>query len=328
MLHIDAVLDQGNPQRMNFRQLDLNLLRVLVAVQATGSVTEAGKQLALSQPAASHALARLRQLLGDELFVRSPRGLQPTRLAERLAPEVAALLRALESTLSVSDEFHPAVSEASWRLSLSDLGEMMFLPALARAMRELAPLCHLSNNSVPAAEVSAALESREVDLAIGILHPRHRDIRTELLFEEHYVAISAADWRPGRGRASAALSAAQLAGSALAVAAPMATFHGGVETMLRQMRLQHRVVVRARHFGALPDLVASTDLIAIVPLMFARAIDPRYGLRTWELPGRGPAYEVRMVWHRSTASDPRQHWLRDVVRQQLQRVSTQPHASQ
>jgi DNA-binding transcriptional LysR family regulator len=304
---------------MNFRQLDLNLLRVLVAVNATRSVTDAGKQLALSQPATSHALARLRELLGDELFVRSPKGLQPTRLTERLAPEVAAMLRGLESALTAPDTFDPALADAHWRLSLSDLGELLFLPALARALRDLAPRCRLSNNSVAADAVSVALESREVDLAIGILHPKQRDIRTESLFEEHYVALSAAAWRPQAGRAGRTLSAAQLAGSALAVAAPTATFHGGVDKMLRQMRVEQRVVVRARHFGALPDLVAGTDLLAIVPLMFARAIDPRSCLRTWELPGHGPRYEVRMVWHRSTESDPRQQWLRQVVRQQLRR---------
>lgn len=304
---------------MNFRQLDLNLLRVLVAVYATRSVTEAGKQLALSQPATSHALARLRDLLEDELFVRSPNGLQPTRLAERLAPEVAAMLRRLESTLSAPETFDPATADVHWRLSLSDLGEMMFLPALAGAMRELAPQCHLSNSSVPADEVSAALEGREVDLAIGILQPKHRDIRSEVLFKEHYVAISAASWRLSGARGGDTLSAAQLARTALAVAAPTATFHGSVERMLRQMRLEHRVVVRARHFGALPDLVARTDLMAIVPLMFARAIDPSHGLRTWELPGRGPEYEVRMVWHRSTQLDQRQQWLREVVRGKLRR---------
>ena len=115
----------------NFRQLDLNLLRVLCAVYRTGSVTEAGRQLALSQPATSNALARLRSHFGDELFVRSPRGLHPTRLAQRIAPELIAQLRALEATVTASDTFEAPSSHEHWRLSMSDLGEMMFLPALA-----------------------------------------------------------------------------------------------------------------------------------------------------------------------------------------------------
>ena len=82
---------------MNFRQLDLNLLRVLCAVYRLGSVTEAARQLALSQPATSNALARLRTFFDDELFVRSPRGLHPTRRAQRIVPAVMAQLQALES---------------------------------------------------------------------------------------------------------------------------------------------------------------------------------------------------------------------------------------
>lgn len=305
--------------QLNFRQLDLNLLRVLAAVHACGSVTEAARQLSLSQPATSHALARLRSLLGDELFVRSPGGLQPTPTARRLAPAVSAHLRKLETLLSVPDGFDPATAPVQWRLSLSDLGEMLFLPPLAGVLRLESPRSQLVNASVPLAEIRLALESRSVDLAIGILQPRHRDVRTEVLFQEHYVAISAPLWRPAVGRAGEALTAAQLASTALAVASPTATFHGSVEQMLKRMRLDPSVVVRARHFGALPELVARTDLMAIVPLMYARAAHQRHGVRLWELPGRRLPYEVRMVWQRSTDDDPRQAWLRERVRRLLQR---------
>src|SRR5690606_13338062 len=104
---------------MNFRQLDLNLLRVLAAIHRTGSVTAAGKALSLSQPATSNALARLRDYFQDDLFVRSPGGLQATRLCERLAPEVQAQLQLLEAAVTVRDQFDPAHSDMRWRLSLS-----------------------------------------------------------------------------------------------------------------------------------------------------------------------------------------------------------------
>ena len=181
---------------MNFRQLDLNLLRVLAAIHRTGSVTAAGKALALSQPATSNALARLRGYFDDELFVRTPSGLKPTRLCEKLAPAVAAQLLALETLVTGHEDFVAASSAMHWRLSLSDLGEMLFLPELAGALRNQAPGARLSNVSVAASDVAVALEARDIDLAIGILQPRHRGIRTELLFREHYVAIAAPQWRP------------------------------------------------------------------------------------------------------------------------------------
>lgn len=297
--------------RMNFRQLDLNLLRVLEAIHRTGSVTAAARSLSLTQSATSNALARLRRFFDDDLYVRSPAGLQPTRLAEQLAPAVTAQLRALEGlVLGLGEIFDPATSTTGWRMSLSDLGEMLFLPRLTRALRAEARNAHIANVSVAVGDVATALETREIDCAVGILQPRHRGVRAEFLFREQYVAISAPDWRPG-GRTGASLSAAQLAQAALVVASPTATFHDSVEQMLTQLELSHRVVLRARHFGALPDIVTGSDLVAIVPAMYARLLT-QHRVRVWKLP-YAPRYEVSLAWHASTARDPAQQWLRALV---------------
>lgn len=304
---------------MNFRQLDLNLLRVLAALYRHRSVTEAGRALSLSQPAASNALARLRQFFGDELFVRTPAGLQPTRLCERMAPAVAGQLQALETMMSGHEAFEPQDSDMHWRLSLSDLGEMMFLPSLAGALRAQAPRAQLSNISVAASDVAAALEARDIDCAVGILQPRQRDIRTQVLFREQYVAITAPQWLPSSGRAGRKLTAAQLADASLVVASPTATFHSSVEQMLVRQKLDHRIVLRARHFGALPELALTTDLLAIVPDMYARNLRRHFDFRLWELP-QAPFYEVRLVWHASTSNDPAHRWMRALIHQLFART--------
>lgn len=302
---------------MNFRQLDLNLLRVLCAIHRTGSVTEAGHQLALSQSATSNALARLRHGLGDALFVRSPAGLHPTRLTQRIAPLVEAHLRELESALCSDARFDPAAGGMHWRLSLSDLGEMMFLPPLARELRRAAPGSRLSNEAVDAARVSAALEAREIDLAIGMLLPAHQGVVGEQLFHERYVALTARDWQPAAASAGGfgdgRLDPAQLAQAALALAAPSASLLGSVQRVLERLRVDSPCCVRLRHYGALPELVRSSDLVAIVPQMFADAVAARHELRVWALPD-GAAYDVMMVWHQSVSGDPAQRWLRDQVR--------------
>lgn len=305
---------------MNFRQLDLNLLRVLTVLHRTRSVTAAGKTLALSQSATSNALARLRRYFDDELFVRSPRGLQPTRRCELLAPAVLEHLRSLEALLAGRDTFDPAASDRHWKLSLSDLGEMLFLPPLAARLRAESPRATLSNVSVAAAEVAAALEARDIDAAIGILQPRHRGVHADLLFREQYVAITSRGWRPPGGGRGRSLAFEQLADASLVVASPTATFHGSVEQMLVKMKLAHRIVLRARHFGALPELANSTDLVAVVPDMYARKLGERYDLRVWQLP-QAPMYEVRLVWHGSTASEPAHVWLRDHLHQLFGRTS-------
>lgn len=306
---------------MNFRQLDLNLLRVLTAIHRTGSVTLAGKSLSLSQPATSNALARLRGFFADELFVRTPSGLKPTRLCEQLAPAVMAQLLALEALVTGHEEFTPGSSAMHWRLSLSDLGEMLFLPALASAMRSQAPASRLSNISVASNDVAAALEAREIDMAVGILQARHRGMRDELLFREHYVAVAAQAWRPAGGQTGNTLSPEQLAQASFVVASPTATFHASVEQMLIRMKLQDRIVLRARHFSALPDLALNSDLLSIVPEMYARNLLLRYDLRTWRIP-EAPAYEVRLVWHSSTDHDPAHQWMRALVKQLFQRPVT------
>ena len=306
---------------MNFRQLDLNLLRVLAAIHRTGSVTAAGKVLALSQPATSNALARLRDYFDDDLFVRSPGGLQPTRLCERLAPEVQTQLKLLETAITVRDDFEPTRSDIRWRLSLSDLGEMMFLPPLAAALRQLAPQARLANISVAAEDLPAALESRDIDFAIGILEPRNRGVRAELLFRERYVAMTSMHWRPANGKLTRTLSARQLAQSSLVVAAPTATFHGSVEQMLLRLNLSDRVVIRARHFGALPELALNTDLMTIVPQMYAANVAQRLDMRVWNLPrASAPSYDVRLVWHASTTKDPAHQWIRAQVHRLFRRA--------
>jgi DNA-binding transcriptional LysR family regulator len=296
----------------NFRQLDLNLLRVLVAIQATGSVTAAGRQLALSQPAVSHALARLRAFFGDALYVRSPSGLHPTRLAGRIVPAVAAYLRALEAALAEAGTFDPAADPVFWRLSMSDLGEMLFLPGLVAALRREAPLATVDNAGVPLHAVAAALEARDVDLAIGILAPAQRDLVGETLFRERYVAVTAQGWRPA-GTVARALTPRQLGAASLAVAAPTATYHESVQRMLDELGIAGRTVVHARHYAALPELVTSTDLLAIVPQMYARAMAQRWPVRVWQLPGAPLEYDVRMLWHATATREPAHAWLRALV---------------
>jgi DNA-binding transcriptional LysR family regulator len=207
-------------------------------------------------------------------------------------------------------------------LSLSDLGEMLFLPPLAQALRSQSPGSQISNVAVAALEVSAALEAHEIDLAIGILDSGHSSTTSELLFQENFVAITANRWRPVGGHAGGTLKAGQLASSSLAVASPAATFHGGVDLMLSKLKLNERIVLRTRHYGSLPELVTRTDLLAIVPLMFANSLAPRYDVRIWELPRHGSSYEVQMVWHRSAGMDLAHSWLRGVVRNLFQRTPT------
>jgi DNA-binding transcriptional LysR family regulator len=296
------------------RRLDLNLLRVLVAIERSRSVTAAGRSLSLSQPATSNALARLRRAFDDPLFVRTPAGLAPTPAAARLAAAAARHLEALERDLAAPGSFDPATSTLTWRLSLSDLGEMSFLPAIADELLRAAPRTRIVNAAVAADEVGGALARREIDLAIGILKAGERGVRSTLLFSETYVALGDAT-RTARQRTRAALDAA-----GLVVAAPTATFHGGIERSLVRVGLEGRIAVRTRHFAAMPELLLAAPLVAIVPSSWAGSVvarEPR--LAAWRLPIEMPRYDVLALWHRTTEGEPALEWMRERLVARLRR---------
>lgn len=158
-----------------------------------------------------------------------------------------------------------------WKLSLSDIGEMLFLPPLPVSLRSKAPNTQLVNLSIAAAGVPLALESREVDFAIGILQPSGRGLHSQHLFSEYYVAVSSTAWEPKGDHNTRTLTRLQLERAFLAVASPTATSHKSVEQMLQHARLGSRVAVRAKHFGAPPELAMNSDLLMIVPLVYAQA---------------------------------------------------------
>lgn len=290
-----------------FHRLDLNLLRVLVAIDRCRSVTEAGRLMALSQPATSNALGRLRQAFDDPLFVRGAGGLMPTPLAERIVPVAARHLESLEAALTEPEAFDPLRSAAEWRLSLSDLGEMVFLPPIADAVLREAPRTRLTNVAVPAERVADSLGRREIDLAIGVMDPKQRGLRSTLLFRERYMALSSSD-SPAAWRQRAGFDEA-----ALVVASPTATYHQGIAESLERHELAHRIVVRARHYASIPDLVSRGQLVAIVPEMFAKMACEQRPLAMWPVPLKMPPYDVGMVWHAATDADTAQAWLRERV---------------
>ena len=297
------------PAIMNFQHLDLNLLKLMTVLYRTRSVTQSSRELALSQPATSHALARLRQALQDDLFVRTPKGLTPTRFCEDIAPGVQQLLHELEQTLQGPAAFDPVKESVHWRVSLSDLGEMMFLPKLVARIRQHAPLSTLSNVSVSVDEVAQALESRTIDLALGILPNRHKGIRSHALFQENYVALTAPNLFAGHRR----LNLEKFRQSRFAIASPTATFHRGLDKVLRDLQVASRISVRAKHFGALPELIRDTDLTAIVPRMYAESVIQHMPLKMWNLPIPALHYTVNLQWHMSTDKDLSQVWLRQQV---------------
>jgi DNA-binding transcriptional LysR family regulator len=294
---------------MNLNDLDLNLLRVFDAVLRRRSVTAAGEEIGLSQAGVSNALARLRKLCGDPLFVRSPRGMDPTPFAKSIADAVRQALGLIEGTLARRPTFDPATTERTFRLHMSDIGEMVFLPQLLERLQRAAPGVHIETRSTPEPEIAAALAAGELDLAVGFLPGLRAPVRNDRLFRDAYVCMMRAD-HPRIGRA---LTRKGFVAAAHALVASIGAGHRVVEDLLVAHGLDRRIVVRVPHFMVVPMILERTDLVVTVPERVASVFERMGRFKTLALPFEVPRTDVRVHWHERYDQEPANRWLREVL---------------
>ncbi len=290
-------------------KLDLNLLRVFDALMRERKVVAAAHQLGLTPPAVSNALARLRRASGDELFTRTPGGMLPTAHAVAIAGTVSESLAALERCLAAPRAFVAATGERSFRLAMTDIGEIIFLPALVGRLRELAPAVSLSTVRNTAIDLPAEMAQGSVDLAVGWLPRLGAGFHQRHLFSQRYVALMAA----GHPLAQGGLTAERFVRARHAVVVSDGTGHEQVQRLLRRHGVPDPVALRLPHFVAVPWIVAESDLVVTVPQKLAHKAAEPFGLVVRELPLALPQFEVNVFWHRRNHRDPANRWLRELL---------------
>lgn len=292
---------------MNINQIDLNLLRLFDAIWRLRQVSQAAQQLGLSQPAASQGLARLRLLLGDALFERHGSGVRPTPRADRLAPAVQTALGMLEQALSASEVFEPRRSQRRLRIHLSDIGEARFLPELLEMLGREAPGIQLEARPWPHAQIGPALDSGQLDLAIGFLPEVTETLQQPLLNDRYVLLLRQGHPVARRWREQGSLQA--LADLEFAVVRT----HADTLRILERVAWQPRVRLTVSHFLSLPGIVRSTDLAVLMPRNFAQgfAAQDALDLIEPELPLRD--FTVSMHWSVRFDKDPCLQWLRGQV---------------
>jgi DNA-binding transcriptional LysR family regulator len=289
--------------------LDLNLLRAFDAIATEGSVTVAGERIGLSQPAMSNALARLRQIFDDPLFVRTPRGMRPTPFAQQLAQPVREALRLIQTALQQHAGFEPRSSGNTFRLFMSDIGEMVFLPGLLERIKHDAPGIKIEVVRIPIKDVHTALEAGEIDLAVGFLPGLTTGMWALPLFREHYVCMLRAD-HPLIGDR---INAKQFRESAHVLVSYAGTGHQVIEETFVKEGLGDRIAVRVPHFLVVPMILARTDLVVTVPSRVAEVFARLGHFKVLKLPLAMPSFEVRLHWHQRFNQDPANRWLRQVM---------------
>ncbi|MBS0367059.1 MAG: LysR family transcriptional regulator [Proteobacteria bacterium] len=284
------------------------MLRVLVALLDCRGVSRAARILDRSQPATSAVLQRLRQRFDDQLFVRSGGSMQPTPRAEALGEAARAVLQVVDTRMNPTPDFDPAVSERPVSLAMSDVGEVIFLPAILQLLRSEMPTAAVRSVSRPAAQLAEGLESGDIDLAVGYFPDLGgRNFMQQVLFRDRYTCLIRAD-HPVR---SDPLTARQFSQLQHAVVRVESRTEEVMERYLARRRIARRIALTTPHFASAPLIVAQSDLVVSVPEPLARYFaKTSANLRVVGLPFEPPAIDLKQIWHRRFNNDPRSRWLR------------------
>ncbi|MBK9020856.1 MAG: LysR family transcriptional regulator [Sulfuritalea sp.] len=291
---------------MNISEFDLNLLVVFEAVLAEGSISRAADRLDLSQPAVSNALARMRKATGDRLFVRLGNAMVPTPYAQGIADPIRQALAAIRVSLGASQEFDPATAQRAFSIYLTDLGEAYFLPRLLERLNRVAPGVRLRTLPMPPESAEESLRNGEVDLAIGNLPDLGAGFYVQRLFRDRYVCVVRRD-HPSIGER---ITAKQFAAASHAIVTPGGWGHGVIERKLIEHGLDQRITLRMQNFLVLASIVATTDMVAIVPHSVGSQLSQHNDVKLLPLPISIPAFDVRQCWQERFHDDQGNRWLR------------------
>jgi DNA-binding transcriptional LysR family regulator len=305
---------------VNFRALDLNLLRVFDAVMAEGSLTRAASVLALTQPAASHALKRLHEALNETLFVRTAAGLKPTPRAEALWPRVRRSLATLQRALA-PEHFDPRADAVNYRVAMADATAALLAPWLVRAIESVQAAANLRVLPLTTRDPRPLLQQGTADLAVGhfpdliaALLTQEDTLRHERLYATRYVCVMRRDHPMARKK---------LTLDAFCAAHHLQVSFSGrplslIDRALADMGRRRRIVLTVNQFFTAGRVVTQSDLLTVLPLSFLAATGRPGELATRELPFDPGAVHVEMVWHLRRDNDPAHRWLREVLHSAVQ----------
>lgn len=293
---------------MDIRSVDLNLLVIFDAMARLGSVNRTAEEVGLSQPATSGALARLRSLFDDPLFVRGGSRMEPTPRALELAPAVRRVVQTIASEILQDSAFDPVTTERSFTILTPDIGEVAFLPGVLRRLRVEAPNVRLHAVARPRSIAGEALEKGQADLAVGFFPDLQKSSYFQQgLFKTSYSCITCAR----NASVGARLTQKQFLSVPHVVVRPDGREHL-LDRFLADKGWDRHVMLELSHFMSLVALLPGSDLVATVPDDIATAVSRLVPIKTVGLPFRPPQLQVQQFWHRRLQHDPANRWLRGV----------------
>ena len=299
---------------MSFLSLDLNLLRIFDAVMSERNLTRAANRLAMSQPAVSNALRRLRDSLGDELLIRTAHGVRPTPHAEELWPAVRRALSDLEAAMA-PQTFDVSKTQATFRMAMADATAALWLPALVRAIERTAPGVNVRMVQLTTRDPRPMLLRGDIDLSIGffpglvaqLAGEADTPIRHELLYSGQYVCVM----RQHHPLARAELTLDTFCSANHLLVSFSGRAHGLVNDALERLGRERRILLTVNQFFTAGRVVANSDLLMVLPRHLIAATGMSTELIAKDIPFELPPVQVDMLWHQRDARSPAHKWLRD-----------------
>jgi DNA-binding transcriptional LysR family regulator len=292
-------------------KLDLNLITALDALLATRSVSRAAERMAISQPAMSATLSRLRKHFGDELLSQSGRHMVPTAFAETLHPLVGDILRGVDTLVSAQPGFDPVHSQRRFKLATSDYITLVLIGPLMRRLQTIAPALTLEIVPTTAGSLEA-LDVGEIDLLIvpdGFASPRHP---SSVLMQEEHVVVGCRD---NPALATDLTRGAFLACGHVAVAIGQRREAVFVERELNRMDIHRRIELTVSSFLAVPWVLQGTNRLAMMHARLAAIMAQNLPLRIVRSPFEIPPMRELLQFHRSRSLDPGILWLRERIQE-------------
>lgn len=294
---------------MQINRIDLNLLIAFDAIFTEGGITRAAEKMHLSQPAVSHALARLRELFDDPLFERDGRKMVPTPKARGLIGTVQRSLRDLQIMFNDLERFDPATSEKTFTVGMRDLLEAGVLPELASQLVTTAPHIDVSSVRLTRPELEAELAAGVLDVALDVLQPVSDAIHVRRVAQDRMVVVA----RQGHPHIGKKFTLEQYLSQSHIQISSRRSGQSFEDVELSRLGIHRRIRIRCQNAYAAFRILSETDLLLTIAENYARSLAPLFNAQIVPLPLDTAPFDAYLYWHSNVDNDPGNMWLRECI---------------
>lgn len=294
---------------MHIQKIDLNLFKVLDAIYSEGSITRAADRLNLTQPAVSHALARLRESFNDELFIRDGHQMTPSQLTRNIIDDVRESLNKLQVSIQHAKNFDPLTSQKSFTVSLRDILESTCLPPMMKVIESHASNLDITSVKLDREDMEAKLASGDIDLAIDVLLPVSKSVSHKFLTNDRLIVVARKDHPAIKKK----LTLKSYLSQKHILVSSRAHGPGREDFELSRHGLYRKVGLRCQHYFSACRVVQETNMLLTMPEAYAKILNHSVDIRLDPLPVDIPVQDVYLYWHKNADKDGGNKWLRDIL---------------